>query len=228
MSIKRATLNNLSRMVTNMEATYAKKGQIVFTDLADALQAVITGKADAATTLAGYGITDAMTATQIESAIAGAISSTYKPGGSLTAAGIVSTLLDEVNEGKVYNISEAFTTTSDFVEGAGNTHPAGTNIVVVDVDTTGSSPEYKFDVLAGFVDLSGYSTTSEMNTAIATAIAGKIALTDLSVAAATGNGNAYDNTTGEFTPTKGITALTESDFEEYTNAEIDALWNPQS
>jgi hypothetical protein len=56
MSLERATLNNLSRMVYNMEAKYAKKGEIVFNDLAAALQAVITGKADAATTLAGYGV----------------------------------------------------------------------------------------------------------------------------------------------------------------------------
>lgn len=72
-----------------------------------------------------------------------------------------------------------------------------------------------------------------MNSAIAAAIADKIELTDLSIATATGAGNvitgfSYDSTTGEFTPNKGITALTASDFTEYTDAQIDALWNPSS
>ena len=96
---------NLQRLVSNMEAKYAKKGQIVLTDLAQALQDVITGKADAATTLAGYGITDAMTATQIENAISGAISSTYKPGGNKAFADL-SGLNVEANEGKVYNVTD--------------------------------------------------------------------------------------------------------------------------
>lgn len=233
MSLNKVSYKNLQRMVSNMETRYAQKGEIVFNDLAAALQAVITGKADAATTLAGYGITDAMTSTQIESAIAAAIASTYKAAGTIAASGIAASLLVAANEGKVYNVSEAFTTTSDFVEGAGKSHPAGTNIVVVDTDTTGSSPTYKFDVLAGFIDLSGYSTTQEMNTAIANAVASKIELTDISVATATGNGNVitsmdYDNTTGTFTPNKGITALQASDFVAYTDSEIDALWNSSS
>ena len=52
--------------------------------------------------------------------------------------------------GNVYNVTNAFTTTDSFVEGAGNKYPKGTNVVVVK-----SGEDYKFDVLAGFVDLSG-------------------------------------------------------------------------
>ena len=118
-------------------------------NLASALATKINGKADAATTIAGYGITDAYTKTEVDNAISESQSSLLKPGGTLAAAGIASTLLVEGNLGKVYNISEDFATTADFVEGAGKSHPAGTNIYVVDVDTTGSSPSYKFDVLAG-------------------------------------------------------------------------------
>ena len=241
MAIKRATLNNLQRMVTNMEATYAKKGEIVFNDLAAALQAVINGKADAATTLAGYGITDAMTATEIEAAIASQVASTYKPAGTIAGSELTSSLLIAANEKKVYNISSDLAITAQNVDlflnlEVGDKVRKGDDVgvVAVEVEEGGETVTvYKFNDFAGFVDLSGYSTTQEMNSAIATAIADKIALTDLSVAAATGNGNvitglAYDNTTGAFTPTKGITALTEADFEEYTNAEIDALWNPQS
>lgn len=53
--------------------------------------------------------------------------------------------------GNVYSVTDAFTTTNNFVEGAGNKYPKGTNVVVVKVDDA-----YKYDVLAGFVDLSGY------------------------------------------------------------------------
>lgn len=67
-------------------------------------------------------------------------------------------------EGKVYNIIDEFTTTEDFIEGAGNQYPAGTNIVCIDSDDAGT---YKWDVLAGFVDLSEYETTSDVTTKLA-------------------------------------------------------------
>lgn len=51
----------------------------------------------------------------------------------------------------MYNVTDAFTTTANFVEGAGNKYPKGTNVVVVKVGDA-----FKYDVLAGFVDLSGY------------------------------------------------------------------------
>lgn len=107
------------------------------------------GYAVASTTLAGYGITDAYTKTEVDDAIAESAASVCKPGGSLTASGIVSGLLVAGNLGKVYDVTEDFTTTADFVEGAGKNLPAGTNIQVIDADTTGSSPTYKFDVYAG-------------------------------------------------------------------------------
>lgn len=227
--MERTTLKNLQRMVKNAEEKYAKKGEVVLADLSTALQDVITGKADAATTLAGYGITDSMTAVQIESAISGAVSSVYKPGGSAAFDSLPE--LSAANLGKVVNVATDFTTTENFVEGAGKTHPAGTNVVIVDTDLTGENPSYKYDVLAGFVDLSGYSSTEQMNAAISASIAGLIKKTDLD-AETTGNGNvitsaSYDKTTGKTTFTKGITALTEDDFTEYTDAQIDALWNPQ-
>ena len=126
----------------------ATKDDVAYTDLAQALKDILDGKADAATTLAGYGITDAMTATQIREAIASSVSAAYKPGGSVAAVGDLPTLAAGVL-GYVYNFTAAFVTTADFVEGAGSNYPAGTNVVVVDVDTTGENPSYKFDVLAG-------------------------------------------------------------------------------
>lgn len=67
--------------------------------------------------------------------------------------------------GNVYNIKDEFTTNNKFVEGAGKQYPAGTNVYVVDV---GVSPtvNIKFDVLAGFVDLSSYY--NETNTPVIT------------------------------------------------------------
>lgn len=126
----------------------------------------INGKADAATTLAGYGVTDAYTKTEVDAKIASNISSAYKAAGSLAPAGIVSSLLIEANLGNVYNVTDAFQATSalfvDYV--AGNSFPAGTNIVVVEATPADNTdPEnpvaatYKFDVLAGWVDLSGYA-----------------------------------------------------------------------
>lgn len=127
----------------------ASKSEVAESDLASALATKINGKADAATTISGYGITDAYTKTEVDNAIAESAASVCKPGGSLAAAGIVSGLLVAGNLGKVYDVTEDFTTTADFVEGAGKTLPAGTNIQVIDADTTGSSPSYKFDVYAG-------------------------------------------------------------------------------
>ena len=135
----------------------ASKDEVGSSDLSSALASTIGGKADAATTISGYGITDAYTKTEVDNAIAEAESSLLKPGGSLAASGVVSSLLIEGNLGKVYNLSENITTDTNFVEGAGKKIPAGTNIYIVDTDTTGESPTYKFDVLAGEY---GVATTS--------------------------------------------------------------------
>jgi hypothetical protein len=106
------------------------------------------------------------TAAEVSAAISAAISSTYKPAGTIAKNAIVSGLLIAENLGNVYNISEAFTVGSGTGEvsaslftdaAAGNSYPAGTNIVIVNTGTI-ASPEYKFDVLAGFIDLSNYQT----------------------------------------------------------------------
>lgn len=125
-------------------AALAFKAKVSQTDLDEALTAVLAGKADSATTLAGYGITDAYTKEELNAKI----SAVYKPAGSVAFANLPA--LAEGVLGNVYNVTNAFTTTDSFVEGAGNKYPKGTNVVVVK-----SGEDYKFDVLAGFVDLSG-------------------------------------------------------------------------
>ena len=95
------------------------------------------------------------TSSEVETAINNKISSTYKAKGSVAFASLPA--LSSTNEGNVYNVTDSFTTTSDFVEGTGKTYPAGTNVVII--NTTGTT--YKYDVLSGFVDLSNYYTKSE-------------------------------------------------------------------
>lgn len=55
--------------------------------------------------------------------------------------------------GYVYNISEQFTTTADFVEGTGKIYSAGTNVVIVNTAAAEETPVFKFDVLSNFVDV---------------------------------------------------------------------------
>lgn len=100
---------------------------------------------------AGY-----QTASDVEDAINTKISSAYKIKGSTAFVSLPTAA--KSTEGFVYNITDSFTTTADFVEGAGNTYPAGTNVVIVN---TGSNT-YKYDVLAGFIDLSGYVLNSDL------------------------------------------------------------------
>lgn len=98
--------------------------------------------------------------TEVDNAIKAKVASTYKPAGSINAEAVSKFTPAEQYLGNVYNVSEQFNTTANFIEGAGKTYPAGTNIVVVKaVDDS-----YKFDVLAGFVDLSPYAKTADINT----------------------------------------------------------------
>ena len=81
--------------------------------------------------------------------------------------------LAEANLGIVVNVTDSFVTTDSFLEGTGATHPAGTNVVVVQ-----SGEEYKYDVLAGFVDLSGFASTASVDTARTAAVTQANADTD--------------------------------------------------
>lgn len=85
---------------------------------------------------------------QVAAAVNAKLSSTYRAGGSAAFADLPE--LTEANLGLVVNATDEFTTTADFVEGTGKTYPAGTNVAVVQ-----AGEAYKYDVLAGFMDLSG-------------------------------------------------------------------------
>lgn len=109
------------------------------------IDAKIANKADKATTLQGYGITDAYTKTEVD----GKLSSVYKPAGNVLFANLPTP--SAANLGNVYSMMDAFTTDERFVASEPTHYPIGTNVVVIQAESS-----YYFDVLAGFVDLSGY------------------------------------------------------------------------
>lgn len=113
---------------------------------------VQTGLADKANS------SDVYTKTEIDNKL----SATFKPGGSVAFANLPA--LSAANLGKILNVTNSFTTTADFVEGAGKTYPAGTNVAIVDVGTS-SSPSYKYDIQGSFFDLSGYVEESDLGLA---------------------------------------------------------------
>lgn len=111
-------------------------------------------------TLVGFNIDNSPIASEkyVNNSIATQVSSVYKAKGSITNLTALPTP-DKAHEGYVYNIESAFTTTANFVEGADKVYPAGTNVVCI--NTTGTT--YKWDVLAGMVDLSNYATKTDLS-----------------------------------------------------------------
>lgn len=97
------------------------------------------------------------TADQVQAAISSAVAGVYTPKGSIAFASLPTAAAG--NKGWVYNVSDAFTTTATFVEGAGHSYGAGTNVVSVEI----SAGDYGWDVLAGTVDLSEL-TAAEVQT----------------------------------------------------------------
>ena len=107
-------------------------------------------------------VSDVYTQTQTDAKIAAAISSTYKPSGSVEFASLPTPSAE--NLGNVYNVTDAFTAGDNFIASeVGQQYPADTNVAVVEVDG-----QYYFDALSGFVDLTGYLTTTEAATTYAT------------------------------------------------------------
>lgn len=93
------------------------------------------------------------TADQVQAAISSAITGVYTPKGSIAFASLPTAAAG--NKGWVYNVTDAFTTTAAFVEGAGHSYGAGANVVCVDAGSGG----YKWDVLASTIDLTELTAT---------------------------------------------------------------------
>ena len=112
-----------------------------------------------------------MTAETVEAALAellgkiNALPSAIIPKGTRTFSQLApATDLAAGSLGFMWNISDAFTTTADFAEGAGHSIPAGANVYVANVGTA-AEPSYKYDIFQGMYDLSGYALKSEMSIA---------------------------------------------------------------
>ena len=149
----------LQGKVSNIESIIGTKGDdsgITANDLWAAIKE-IKAAYEAADSTINSKFTEYYNKTETEQKINSAISSTYKPAGSINFESLPTLSAEE--EGKVYNILDAFTTNENFVEGAGSSYPIGTNIVCIDSDSAGT---YKWDVLAGFVDLSNYETSTSI------------------------------------------------------------------
>lgn len=101
---------------------------------------------------------DYQTAEQVATAIRKAVSSVYKPLGNIEPSLLTSDLLVEENLGNCYNVTEDFTTTAYFVEGAGVSVGAGTDVSIVK-----SGDGYKFNALSTKSDLS-YLETEALTT----------------------------------------------------------------
>lgn len=134
--------------------TLADLDEVGLDQLNAELKAIIQGKADAATTLAGYGITDAYTKEEanaaIKTAVDAAVSGVYRFKGSIMLSELPT---EGMKVGDTYNIKEAFVTTDVFLEGAGISYPAGTNV---------SYTEGGWDCLAGIYDFSEFLMKSDI------------------------------------------------------------------
>ena len=78
----------------------------------------------------------------------------YIPCGSVAFANLPA--LSGLRVGSVYDVTDSFTTTSDFLEGAGHVIPAGSNVVVVD-----SNGMKKWDVFGMPIDTSGFMAKTD-------------------------------------------------------------------
>ena len=99
------------------------------------------------------------TASDVQTSISEQIGKVYKPKGSILFADLPALTAAEL--GNVYNVTDAFTTTADFKEGAGISVPAGSNVGIIN-DGTDQNPVYKYDLFSGFVDLTDYWNTTNL------------------------------------------------------------------
>lgn len=109
------------------------------------VDAAVSGKANAADV---YQKTETYSKTELDSKL----SAVYKPGGTVYFENLPEPSATTL--GFVYNLGNAFITDDRFLASTPVPYPIGTDVVVVAVP--GDPVTYKFDVLAGFVDLSGY------------------------------------------------------------------------
>lgn len=157
--ITRATgIENALTSNLNAEITRATRAEQTLTTN---LSAEITRSTGAEQTLTTNLNAEIARATAAEAAISAKVTVAYKAAGSVFFIDLPAAI-DE-RQGFVYDIKDAFTTTNDFVEGSGNEYPAGTNVVIIGVENSGTVT-YMYDVLPGFIDTSDFVTNTDYAT----------------------------------------------------------------
>ena len=153
-SLGLATPTDITEATTDM-ATKSWVTEQRYQNSTQVASAVSTATADMATQtwVEGKGYA---TTSNVNSLISAAVAGAYKAKGSVAFASLPA--LESATIGDVYNVTDQFSTTADFMEGAGKSYSAGTNVVCVDA----GSGSKKWDVLAGFVDLAGYVAKTDM------------------------------------------------------------------
>lgn len=161
-----------------------------------------TSKAAAASTSASNAATSEANAKKYyeqAKAISESFSGALRPMGTVTFANLPA--VSSASAGDMYNISDEFVTTSDFVEGAGITEPAGSNVY--------KTVAGKWDVLAGS-PVTGVKGANETNFR-----RGNVNITCENIGALATNGNSESNVvtftsndslTGDSTPPALLTS----------------------
>jgi hypothetical protein len=131
-----------SANLANEKANSAANSATTAVSNSNAAQQYASNAAASANTAQNYAVADTDSAKyyyeqakQISESFSGAL----RPMGTVAFANLPA--LSEADGGSMYNISDQFTTTAEFKEGAGNTIPAGANVY--------KTEDGKWDVLAG-------------------------------------------------------------------------------
>lgn len=131
-----------SANLANEKANSAANSATIAVSNSNAAQQYASNAAASADTAQNYAVADTDSAKyyyeqakQISESFSGAL----RPMGTVAFANLPA--LSEADGGSMYNISDQFTTTAEFKEGAGNTIPAGANVY--------KTEDGKWDVLAG-------------------------------------------------------------------------------
>lgn len=141
-----------------------------------------TSKAAAASTSASNAATSEANAKKYyeqAKAISESFSGALRPMGTVTFANLPSVL--SASAGDMYNISDEFVTTSDFVEGIGHTEPAGSNVY--------KTESGKWDILTGS-PVTGVKGANEANFR-----RGNVNITCANIGALEANGDSESNVT---------------------------------
>ncbi len=160
-----SAVTDLSNSLTSETSRATTKESALETAIGDEITRATTAEgqlSSSITSLSQTVNTEISRATQAESDLHDyvdqKVTGLYKPSGSVYFADLPGLAASRV--GNVYDIIDAFTTTSDFREGAGKSYGPGTNVVIIDYGTS-----LKYDVLPGFIDTSTFYSTGDTNEA---------------------------------------------------------------